>query len=210
MMMKISRVIIGILLLSAAALGVAQSVNAQSSDSIYVSETGHWIWGDFLHLYNSSSDPLLLFGYPITDDFTDPLSDSRVQYFQKVRFDLVDTNQGQKVQIAPLGLLMYRPGAPIADIVQEGPTCRTYVSGFAVCYAFLQFYDANNGAVFFGDPISSVEVIDGRYMQYFENVRMEWWPDRPSGQRVILTDLGRLYFDKFIGNPDLLESRSSC
>ncbi len=205
-MMKIYRVIIGVLLLAAAALGLTRSVNAQSSDSIYVSETGHWIWGDFLHLYNSSNDPLLLFGYPITDDFTDPLSDTRVQYFQKVRFDLVDTNKGQKVQIAPLGKLMYRPGAPVADIVQEGPTCRTFASSFAVCYAFLQFYDANNGEVFFGDPISSVEVIDGRYMQYFENVRMEWWPDRPSGQRVILTDLGRLYFDKFISNPDLLKA----
>jgi len=204
--MKLTRVIIGILLLAAIAFGVSHSVNAQSSDSIYVQETGHWIWGDFLHLYNSSGDPLLLFGYPITDDFSDPLSDTRVQYFQKVRFDVVDTNQGPKVQIAPLGKLMYRPGAPIADIVQEGPTCRAFESGFTVCYAFLQFYDANNGAAFFGDPISSVEVIDGRYIQYFENVRMEWWPDRPSGQRVILTDLGRLYFDKFIGNPDLLKA----
>jgi hypothetical protein len=204
--MKLLRVIFSVLILAATALGVARSVNAQSSDSIYVTETGHWIWGDFLHLYNSSSDPLLLFGYPITDDFTDPLSDTRVQYFQKVRFDMVDTSQGQKVQIAPLAKLMYRPGAPIADIVQEGPTCRSFSSGFAVCYAFLQFYDANNGTAFFGDPISSVEVIDGRYMQYFENVRMEWWPDRPSGQRVILTDLGRLYFDKFVGNPDLLKA----
>ena len=204
--MKVNRVLIIVMFLALGAFGIARSVNAQSSDSIYVSETGHWIWGDFLHLYNSSSDPLLLFGYPITDDFTDPLSDTRVQYFQKVRFDLVDTNQGQKVQIAPLGYLMYRPGAPLAEIVQEGPTCRSFESGFSVCYAFLQFYDANNGPVFFGDPISSVEIIDGRYMQYFENVRMEWWPDRPSGQRVVLTDLGRLYFDKYVGNPELLKA----
>ena len=204
-MMKTIKVVVGIILLIAVALGASSGASAQSSDSIYVAETGHWIWGDFLHLYNSSTDPLLLFGYPITDDFTDPVIDTRVQYFQKVRFDLVDTIQGQQVQIAPLGKLLYHPGAPLADIAQEGPTCRVFESGFSVCYAFLQFYDANNGGVYFGNPISNVEVIDGRYMQYFDNVRMEWWPDRPSGQRVILTDFGRLYFDKYIGNPDLLK-----
>ena len=205
-MMKTIRVLAGIILLFAVTLGVSRGASAQSSDSIYVAETGHWIWGDFLHFYNSSADPLLLFGYPITDDFTDPVSDTRVQYFQKVRFDLVDTIQGQQVQIAPLGKLLYHPGAPMADIVQEGPTCRSFENGFSVCYAFLQFFDANNGSAFFGNPISNVEVIDGRYMQYFDNVRMEWWPDRPSGQRVILTDFGRLYFDKYIGDPELLKA----
>ena len=67
-----------------------------------------------------------------------------------------------------------------ASIAQEGPTCGTFDNGFSVCYAFLQFYDANNGSLFFGNPISFVEVIDGRYVQYFDNVRMEWWPDRPN------------------------------
>lgn len=199
-----------IVMMGVAAFGASRAVAAQSSDSIYVPETGHWIWGDFLHLYNSSADPLLLFGYPITDDFTDPISDARVQYFQKVRFDLVDTLQGQQAQIAPLGRLLYAPGAPLADIAQEGPTCRAFENGFSVCYAFLQFYDANNGSLFFGKPISFVEVIDGRYVQYFDNVRMEWWPDRPSGQRVVLTDLGRLYFDKYIGDPELLKSDPSA
>jgi len=204
--MKTFRILTVILLLSVVVFGLSRAATAQSSDSIYVAETGHWIWGDFLAMYNSSADPLLLFGYPITDDFTDPISDNRVQYFQKVRFDLVDTQQGQLVAIAPLGRLLYVPGAPLADIAQEGPTCRGFESGFSVCYAFLQFYDANNGGIFFGAPISGVEVIDGRYIQYFENVRMEWWPDRPSGQRVILTDLGRLYFDKYVNNPDLLKA----
>ena len=33
-------------------------------------------------------------------------------------------------------------------------------------------------------------------VQYFENARFEWRADRPEGQRVILTNLGRLYFDR--------------
>jgi hypothetical protein len=204
--MKIIRIALGIVLLAALALGLSKAANAQSSDSIYVSETGHWIWGDFLRLYNSTADPLLLYGYPITDDFVDPVTNTRVQYFQRARFDLKDTLQGPQVQIAPLGEYLHETGAPLADIPREGPTCRMFQTGFSVCYAFLQFYDANNGAQFFGDPISDVEVIDGRYMQYFQNSRMEWWPDKPSGQRVALTDVGRLYFDRVVGNPDLLKS----
>lgn len=184
---------------------IPQAVKAQTSDSAYVSETGHWLWGDFLRTYNSVSDPLLYFGYPITDDFLDPQTNHRVQYFQRARFDLVDTAEGPMVQIAPLGKLMHSDGAELADIPREGPTCRNFNSGFTVCYAFLQFYDAYNGAAWFGAPISEVEVADGHYVQYFENIRMEWWPDNPSGQRVVISDLGRIFFDKEVRNPELLK-----
>ena len=195
-----------LVLLTLIAAGMTQAVSAQSSDSVYVSETGHWIWGDFLRTYNSVSDPLLYFGYPITDDFMDPITNQRVQYFQRARFDLVDTSQGPQIQIAPLGQLLHESGAPLADIPRDGPTCRSFSSGYSVCYAFLQFYDAYEGEARFGNPISEVEVIDGHYVQYFDFARMEWWPDRPTGQRVVLTDLGRIYFDKVVANPELLKS----
>lgn len=204
--MKSIRLVSVLLLLALIASGVTQAVTAQSSDSVYVSETGHWIWGDFLRTYNSVSDPLLYFGYPITDDFTDPITKDRVQYFQRARFDLVDTSQGTQIQIAPLGQLLHESGAPLADIPRDGPTCRSFDTGYSVCYAFLQFYDSYDGAVRFGNPISEVEVVDGHYVQYFDYVRMEWWPDRPTGQRVVLTDLGRIYFDKVVANPELLKS----
>jgi len=193
------------LILALLIASIPQAVKAQSSDSVYVSETGHWLWGDFLRTYNSVSDPLLYFGYPITDDFLDPQTNQRVQYFQRARFDLVDTAEGPMVQIAPLGKFLHEEGAPLADIPREGPTCRNFNSGLTVCYAFLQFYDAYNGAAWFGEPISEVEVADGHYVQYFENIRMEWWPDNPGGQRVVISDLGRIYFDKQVRNPELLK-----
>ncbi len=195
-----------LLVLALLAVCLPQAVNAQSSDSVYVEETGHWIWGEFLRTYNSVSDPLLYFGYPITDDFTDPVTNQRVQYFQRARFDLVDTADGTVVQIAPLGQLLHQAGGTLADIPNDGPTCRTFDSGYNVCYAFLQFYDAYNGTIWFGEPISEVEVSDGHYVQYFENIRLEWWPEKPSGQRVVLSDLGRIYFDRAVANPDLLKS----
>jgi hypothetical protein len=80
----------------AALMPISGSVMAENKSSVYVPETGHWIWGAFLDEYNSVEDPLLYFGYPITDDFIDSVTGQHVQYFQKARFDLVDTDQGPK------------------------------------------------------------------------------------------------------------------
>jgi hypothetical protein len=118
----------------------------------------------------------------------------------------VDTAAGPKAQLAPLGSLLYEDNAQLANIADDGSTCRRFSNGISVCYAFLQFYDAYDGATYFGLPVSKLEVIDGRYMQYFENARMEWWPERAAGERVVLTDLGRIYFDKVVANPDLLKA----
>lgn len=210
--MKIARKFLLSFIVCAFLLGltvIPGSVAGQGSSSVYVPETGHWIWGEFLSMYNSVSDPLLYFGYPITDDFVDPVTDEHVQYYQKARFDLVDTSAGTRVTLAPLGRLLHEDGAKLADIAEDGPTCRRFDTGYSVCYTFLQFYDANNGAVYFGDPVSALEVIEGRYIQYFEYARMEWWPERTSGERVVLTDLGKVYFDKVVANPELLKSNGS-
>lgn len=204
-MRKTSALILFFLLVTAFLMGMAGSARAQESESLYVPETGHWIWGEFLKAYNSVSDPVFYFGYPITDDFKDPVTRAHVQYFEKARFDLVDTADGPRVQMAPLGQLLHESGNPLADIPSEGPSCRVFPSGYNVCYAFLQFYDSFDGATRFGQPISEVEVIDDRYVQYFDNARMEWWPDLPAGQRVQLTNLGQSYFDKVVANPDLLK-----
>ena len=208
--MKTIRVLLIVILFSLVIAGDSHSVIAQSSDSVYVTETGHWIWGDFLTTYNSVPDPLLYFGYPITDDFVDPVTQQHVQYFQRARLDMITTAESTSVQIAPLGELLHESGGQPADIPNEGPTCREFDTGFSVCYAFLQFYDANDGSIWFGSPISSVELEDGHYVQYFRFARLEWWPDRPSGERVVLSDLGRIYFDKVVANPALLQPNSSA
>jgi hypothetical protein len=185
------------------------SASAQESDSMYVQETGHWIWGKFLEMYVSVEDPLFYFGLPITDDFIDPVTQAHVQYFEKARFDLVDTAKGPRVQLAPLGQWLYQGGDPLANIPREGPSCRLFPSGYSVCFAFLQFYDANDGATHFGQPISFVEVVDDRYMQYFDYVRLEWWPDQPEGERVRISNLGTDYFNQYVADPALLKPEPS-
>jgi hypothetical protein len=42
-------------------------------------------------------------------------------------------------------------------------------------------------------------------VQYFERARFEWRADRPEDQRVVITDLGRLYFDQMGEDPALLK-----
>ncbi len=194
-----------LLIVALLAGGIVQTAMAQSSDAVYITETGHWIYGDFLRIYNSVNDPLLFFGFPLTDEFVDPDTGQKVQYFQRARFEMVETPDGLEARLAPLGTFLHQEGTLVADIPNEGPTCRRFDSGFSVCYAFLQFYDAYNGKTWFGQPISEVEVADGRYVQYFENVRMEWWPEKPAGEKVTLSDLGRVYFDKEVADAELLK-----
>ena len=149
---------------------------------------------------------MLLFGYPITDEFIDSTDQIKTQYFQRARFDLVDGPSGQTVQLAPLGVYSHETGAPTAPFSTNSPTCRAFdATGKSVCYAFLQFYDEYKGSKYFGNPISDAEIRDDRIVQYFERARMEWIPEMPEGQRVVLTKLGILYYDSHVGNPILLE-----
>lgn len=189
--------IIPALLILAIAVPTCNSL-AQTPDSIYIEETGHWIKGLFLDTYQSVNDSLLIFGYPLSDEIVDAGNGKVIQYFQKGRMDMVEDIDGAKIEIANLGEMLYQPGAPLANISTSSPTCRVFpATGKSVCYAFRQFYDMNNGDFLFGNPISDLEKQDNRYVQYFEKARMEWRPEMEAGQRVGLTDLGKIYIDTF-------------
>lgn len=182
-----------------------RSVQAQISDELFIAETGHWIKGDFLLFYQSADDPLFYFGHPITDEYIDPISNQVTQYFQRARFDLIQSPYGKTVQLAPLGKLLYDDQPPQEPLTTKSPACRSFPdTNKSVCYAFLQFYDTHDGPTYFGNPISNLELREDRYVQYFERARLEWRPELPAGKRVALTDIGRIYFDNEIGDLDLL------
>ena len=177
---------------------------AQSAEE-YFEETGHVVTGEFLTAYRSVPDPILLYGYPITDAFQDSTRNLLVQYFQKARFVLDPAGSfGNRVKISPLGEYLYTPG-PLAPLVVTPGACRTFPpNGFQVCYSFLDFYDRNGGRNQFGDPISNTEEHNGQYVQYFQNARFEWHPDLDPGQRVVLAHLGSQYFSHQAEDPALL------
>lgn len=192
---KVRWIIASIILLTLAGL-VGGGAFAQTAEgTLYFPETGHWVSNEFLIHYQSVSNPEELFGLPITDAFWDEVSETDIQYFEKVRFELHPRSPlDLRVQLTPLGAYLYSAGQTL-PVPPNSPACQDFPEiGFQVCYAFLDFFDANGGITQFGYPISNFEVHDGWIVQYFQRARFEWHPELAAGQRVTLTNLGSRYF----------------
>ena len=169
-------------------------VLAQEGPSRYFSETGHNVSSDFLQYYESIPNAEQIFGYPLTEAFTDTKSGRLIQYFTRARFEFYPENpQGQRVRISALGEAMYQPGGQLNIYTPIG--CRAFANGKAVCYDFLDFFEQNGGEAVFGYPISGFEFLNERIVQHFQNARFEWYPENPEGSKVVLADLGRAYFN---------------
>ncbi len=180
------------------------SVRAQSQETFkYFNETGHNVKGDFFKYYGSNPNATFLYGYPITEEFTSK-DGKTVQYFQRARFELrSDMPEGQRVQLTALGQLTFVSTGPLS--VNNTFACRLYAeTGFSVCFAFLEFLDQYGGVAQFGYPISNFEYHENKIVQYFQKARLEWQPWKNEGQRVVVSDLGSIYFDKLGEDPGLL------
>jgi len=180
-----------------------QRAYAQSTENKYFSETGHNVSGDFLAFYNGNPNSIFLYGYPITEQFTSK-DGQTVQYFQRARFEYhPEQPEGMRVQTTPLGSLTYASTGNLG--VSNSFACRLYnETGFSVCFAFLEFFDQYGSLNQFGYPISGFEYHENKLVQYFERARLEWQPWRPEGQRVVVSDLGRAYFDQLHEDPALI------
>lgn len=180
---------------------------AQQGEVQFFPETGHYVTGEFLNYYRSVSDAATVFGLPITEAFTTNTPPGlTVQYFQRARFELhADQPEGLRVQMTGLGRLLYRSGRQAMAVTTPG-ACRSFQSGYSVCYDFLAFFDAHGGLNRFGYPISAFEFqTDGRITQTFERARFDWYPDRPRGQNIVLADLGSIYFSVVGEDPSRLQ-----
>ena len=142
---------------------------------------------------------LQIYGFPITEDF--PEGDYRVQYFQRSRlefhpnnppdFRIVITDLGSEMLMLEKDKFVELPQPPI-----NSPVCQvTLGSQYLICEAFREFFNANGGLDQFGKPISNVGKIGDLLVQYFEHARFEWHPGLKSGQRVVLSMIGQVYFD---------------
>jgi hypothetical protein len=175
------------------------SVQAQTPDSEYFPQTGHSVNGDFLSFYRSASNPTLVFGYPLTEEFVSK-DGKTVQYFQRARFE----RSANSITLTPLGRETYTPEKQL--VINNPLACQTFSeTGYSVCFAFLEFFEQNGGVAQFGYPISPFEFRNNQIVQYFENARFEWRPGLAEGQRIGLTDLGRIYFDQLKEDPAFLK-----
>ncbi len=180
------------------------SVRAQTPATFkYFNETGHNVKGDFFKYYSSNPNATFLYGYPITEEFTSK-DGKTVQYFQRARFELRnDMPEGQRVELTALGQLTFVSTGPLS--VNNSFACRLYAeTGFSVCFAFLEFLDQYGGVAQFGYPISNFEYHENKIVQYFQKARLEWQPWKNEGQRVVVSDLGSIYFDRLGEDPGLL------
>ncbi len=55
---------------------------------------------------------------------------------------------------------------------------------------FADFWRAHNGAVLFGPPLTNESRVGGVVVQYLERARLEWHPDYPAGQQIVLGRVG--------------------
>ncbi|GAB4493426.1 MAG: hypothetical protein Fur0016_29470 [Anaerolineales bacterium] len=205
---KIARLFLVVCLLNGFFLPAGAVALAQGVSSQYFADTGHNLSGDFLVFYQNIPNAQFVFGSPITEQFTDSSSGRLVQYFQRARFEYFpELPAGQRVRVAPLGEYIYQRVPNEGEVNVFTPIgCRYYAeTGYSICYAFLEFFDKNGGDAIFGKPKSPFVFYNGRIVQYFERARFEWYPEYPDGQRVVLAELGRIYFDLVSEDPNLLQ-----
>jgi hypothetical protein len=201
MLRKLFTLLVTVLLLSASWVSVrAQS---QTPEPKFFIETGHNVKGEFLQYYNSNPNATIIYGYPITEEITTK-DGKKIQYFQRTRFEYrTDLPAGQRVQLTLLGRETFVSTGALN--VNNSFACRTYSeTNYSVCFNFLEFFDKYGGVAQFGYPISAFEYHENKLVQYFEKARLEWQPSKPAGQRVVVSDLGRMYFDQLHEDAGLL------
>lgn len=187
---------IGAILVFIVAVGAA---SAQTEGERYFDETGHTVRGPFLVFFDSHGG-LTVFGYPITDQYVE--NGRLVQYFERARFEWhPDNPEGFQVQLGLLGdeLGWGQPPLNPDQIPAPGnPYCFYFpATGHSVCNAFLDYFRDHGGIDVFGYPISEFYIEKDRIVQAFQRARMEWHPEKPTSQKVQLTDIGSLAYEVF-------------
>jgi len=153
-----------------------------------------------------------ILGYPITEGFVEPGSGWLIQYTENARLELAPASSGlaASVRLGALGEAVGGWQPPLeAGARHSGASlgCQFYPeSGHSVCYAFEEFFLAHGGPSLFGFPISEFTLENGRIVQYFQNLRLDWCPEGASGSRVRVAALGRVHFAAMGFDPALLRA----
>ena len=84
MLRKLITLLVTVFLLSTNWVSVR--AQTQTPDIKFFSETGHHVKGEFLLYYNSNLNATIIYGYPITEEFTNK-DGNKIQYFQLARFE---------------------------------------------------------------------------------------------------------------------------
>ncbi|MGN6562578.1 MAG: S8 family peptidase [Thermomicrobiales bacterium] len=170
---------------------------------VYFDATGHTLSDVFLQYWQQNGG-LALFGYPISEPFTEVSpADGKpytVQYFERNRFELHPEFAGTPYEVE-LGLLgseatqgrSFDPAPPpliSTDTRVYFPETKHSLTG-----DFLQYWQQNGGLAIFGYPISEpfqeVSPTDGKIylVQYFQRNRFELHPENAGTPYNVLLGL---------------------
>jgi glucose/arabinose dehydrogenase len=180
--------------------------------------TGKCLRGAFL-TYWASHGGVEQFGYPVTNELIEQLSDGKtytVQYTERARFELHPENQGKEsyVLLGRLGADLAAPRAneqPFRPVPPCGSCNLLYFpqTGHAIGQELQDYWQTHGGIPVFGYPLSEAfneqSPTDGKIylVQYFERNRLEYHPENIGTQfEVLLGLLGvQTYRDRYGANP---------
>ncbi|CAN5631724.1 hypothetical protein BH23CHL2_BH23CHL2_28530 [soil metagenome] len=170
-------------------------------DALSFSETGHSIAQPFLAGWIARGG-LEGPGLPLTRPYTrqNVAGDwLLVQDFERARLEYHPEFAGTPAEIlgAPVGLelALTHPGQEHFVISQPCVAGANRIcspeTGFGIEAGFREFWLANDGEVRFGYPISGEFNEHGVTVQYFERARLEWRPDQPVGDQIVIAPIVR-------------------
>ncbi len=177
-------------------------VDAPTDGRLYFPETGHTLGGGFRAFWEQNGG-LPIFGFPISEEFTEIGSDGRpvtVQYFERHRFEWrPEHTPPYNVLLSRIGDdILRRQGRNWMTFEQSGPVagCRYFAeTNQSVCEPFLSYWQRNGlefdgrpgksfaeSLALFGLPLSTPRVEETQpgtmvIVQWFERARFELHPD---------------------------------
>ncbi len=169
--------------------GTPSDTEEPTATKVHFPETGYSVQFAFLEFFNAYGG-LDVFGYPITNEYVDPITGITVQYFENARFEWwPNAAPGQRVKLGLLGdENELRSDAPPT---KNGNICwPSDVTGYYICDSFLDFYQSHGGKLVFGPPIgdSYINSTGTKQAQNFQ--RMQMVMDTQTGV-VTISHLGR-------------------
>ena len=187
---------LGAVLCVAIALSVTASASAEGGR--YFPETGHTLDPVFETFFDGHGAETIL-GHPITESYVDPYSGFLIQYFENARLEYAPNTEGDlRIRLTGLGVLLGGWDLPLEVErfpIGNNPGCRYYAeSGHQVCHAFLDYYESHGGESVFGLPVTELRFENSRMVQYFQDFRLDWYPEVQDGERIGVAPLGTEHF----------------
>ncbi|HEY0071774.1 MAG TPA: glycosyl hydrolase family 18 protein [Chloroflexia bacterium] len=173
-----------------------------SADRVYFEATGHSLGGIFRQYWQANGG-LPIFGYPLTEEFTEvsPTDGKpyKVQYFERNRFEHHPEYVGTPNEVL-LGLLGVQAIGnrvfPEATDLEPGPDTIYFPQvKHSLSGPYLKYWQGNGGLTRLGypvtEPVLEQSTIDGKTysVQYTERARLEFHPEYAGTQYEILLGL---------------------